>query len=212
MRTLTARSATLAACAVLLLTGTAVQASADDAYGHSGTHRSGTDTYKTDITVRGDNNNTAGNDLIIGDNNTSGAGHTITNPPLGTGVGDQLTFAVANHTSRILTIQSAADCQNCTVPGPFPFNMPPNVNSVVFPVAPLEPGDNAQLNLHYTASDGTDQTVQVLMNRASFGAPNIYCNPNPQGPIFCNQITNTTLELVDVQGSRTPALRRSRQL
>ncbi|MFD8230090.1 hypothetical protein ACFV16_39270 [Streptomyces massasporeus] len=195
MRTLTARSATLAACAALLLTGTAVQASADDAYGHSGTHRSGTDNYKTDITVRGDNNNTAGNDLIIGDNNTSGAGHTITNPPLGTGVGEETTFAVVNGTSRTLTIQSAADCHNCTVPGPFPFNMPPNVNSVVFPRATLGLGEGAQLSLHYTAPEGSGRTVEISMDRGSFGALNIYCPRNPQGPIFCEQVSHTELVL-----------------
>ncbi|MFD8229858.1 hypothetical protein ACFV16_37930 [Streptomyces massasporeus] len=198
MKTLTARSATLAACAALLITGTAVQASANDTYGHSGARSSDTDRYKSDITVHGNNNNTAGNDLIIGNNNTSGTGHTITNPAAGTDVGNQITFAIANHTSRTLTIQSSTDCQNCSVPGPFPFNMPPNVDSVVTPVATFDSGaDYAQLSLTYRASDGTVQTLQVVMEQDVFGALNIHCAPHPQSSISCNPVSNTTLELRD---------------
>ncbi|MFD8227490.1 hypothetical protein ACFV16_25385 [Streptomyces massasporeus] len=68
MKILTVRSAVLATCATLLVAGTAVQASANDT-DHSNGY---------DITVNGNHNNTAGNDLSIGNNNTMGTGHTMT--------------------------------------------------------------------------------------------------------------------------------------
>ncbi|MEU9057287.1 hypothetical protein AB0D37_44390 [Streptomyces sp. NPDC048384] len=76
MKTLTQRSAILAACTALLLAGTAVQASANDT-DHSTTPGSVTNNGDSNIIVIGNNNNAAGNDLIVGNNNTSGTGHTI---------------------------------------------------------------------------------------------------------------------------------------
>ncbi|MFD8227493.1 hypothetical protein ACFV16_25420 [Streptomyces massasporeus] len=69
MKTLTTRSATTAVCTALLIAGTAGQASAADEPARQST--------ASTIVVKGDNNNVAGNDLIMGNNNTSGTGHTV---------------------------------------------------------------------------------------------------------------------------------------
>ncbi|GAA3595053.1 hypothetical protein [Streptomyces osmaniensis] len=70
MKTLTTRSATLAACTALLVAGIAGPASAAGTDEPSGSN----------IVVKGDSNNVAGNDLLVGDNNTSGTGHSIGQP------------------------------------------------------------------------------------------------------------------------------------
>ncbi|MEU9056702.1 hypothetical protein AB0D37_41040 [Streptomyces sp. NPDC048384] len=196
MKTLIARSAALAACATLLLAGTAVQASAND--GDHSTPSSVTNNADDKIIVIGNNNNAAGNDLIVGDNNVSGTGHTVGSSVVDDSVGDYIGFAIANHSSETLTIESASDCVNCYINSPgtlYPFTMPPNENSVVFPQANLSYGDQAQLNLTYMVGT-TTRTLQVLMTRGPLGALNIYC-PTNTPEIACRQVDNRTLELVD---------------
>ncbi|MEU9057282.1 hypothetical protein AB0D37_44365 [Streptomyces sp. NPDC048384] len=126
MKTLTARSATLAACAALLITGSAVQASANDTDGHSGAHRSDTDHHKTNITVHGNNNNTAGNDLIIGNNNVSGTGNTVGTVP---GSGDSYSFTARVHNC---TLSNTLTYSNLTTVfpnfnGPGAISPPPSI-------------------------------------------------------------------------------------
>ncbi|QWA25973.1 hypothetical protein KJK32_45210 [Streptomyces sp. JCM17656] len=106
MKTFITRSATLAACATLLLAGAAVQASAD------GTH--GTDqpaapdmvvinkaskTTTIHNNVVGNNNNAAGNDLAVGNNNVLGTGHTVSQAPTSATSGSPLQFGLTNATN-----------------------------------------------------------------------------------------------------------------
>ncbi|MFD8229122.1 hypothetical protein ACFV16_33945 [Streptomyces massasporeus] len=197
MKTLIKRSATLAACATLLIAGTAAQASAGDR--DDPTRGSVANNGGTSITVTGDNNNTAGNDLIIGNNNTSGTGHTVGDSNgNGNGVGDQyIQFAVANHTSRTLTIDSAADCDNCVVNSTtqsFPIVMSPGINSVVFPYANLPfASSRAELDLHYTMPDGSGRIIRAVMTTG--GGSSITCTSTAE--VLCNPVDSTTLELLD---------------
>lgn len=126
MKTLTTRSATLAACTALLVAGTAGPASAAGTDEPSGSN----------IVVKGDSNNVAGNDLLVGDNNTSGTGHTVTTPRTGVGSGDDsvtVTVNVVNCSSHTLFYDFS------TITGAFtrfpPNSIPPhqgtcNVNSL----------------------------------------------------------------------------------
>ncbi|MFD8229280.1 hypothetical protein ACFV16_34800 [Streptomyces massasporeus] len=113
MKTLSTRCATLAACTALFIGGTAVQASANDtAHLPSSVTRSGEGGDR--ITVTGNNNNTAGNDLIVGNNNTSGTGHTI-----GTvGTVETNCLTIVNTTTITLTGGFASVLGDATVTNP----------------------------------------------------------------------------------------------
>ncbi|GAA3599167.1 hypothetical protein [Streptomyces osmaniensis] len=123
MKTLVTRSATLTACAALIIAGPAVQASAND-NDHSITPNPTTTSSNlpgpsshngdTKIIVKGNNNNTAGNDLIIGNNNTSGTGHRIGQPQ---GQISQATVNVYNCSGSPLTLAPSDLAPNPTTNG-----------------------------------------------------------------------------------------------
>ncbi|QWA25956.1 hypothetical protein KJK32_45045 [Streptomyces sp. JCM17656] len=92
------RSATLAACTAFLIAGTGTQASAvgTDEPGPSPSH----------IIVKGDDNNVAGNDLVVGNNHTSGTGHSIGQPQDGL---SQATVNVYNCSGSTLNLTDLAN-------------------------------------------------------------------------------------------------------
>ncbi|MFD8230249.1 hypothetical protein ACFV16_40145 [Streptomyces massasporeus] len=125
MKTLIARSATLAACTTLLLAGTAVQASAD---GTNGTDRPAA----SNIATVGNNNNVAGNDLMVGNNNVLGTGHTVS--PGGNRSSSPLLFGLTNSTNLALHLDYVQNGENC------PWINPP-VGQI------LEPGESWTLQM-----------------------------------------------------------------
>ncbi|MFD8229272.1 hypothetical protein ACFV16_34725 [Streptomyces massasporeus] len=152
MRIFARRSLSTAACAALLLVGTAAaQASANH-----------TD-YTTNPSPVDGNNNTAGNDLIIGNNNTAGTGHTTTNSVMDSSP----LFSLTNKTSDItFTYASdASNCSNCTLWGVAPpnntnFRLLPGVNAVAF-FSVTNPGNDARATFTYTGSDGARHNLHL---------------------------------------------------
>ncbi|GAA3598550.1 hypothetical protein [Streptomyces osmaniensis] len=158
MKTFITRSATLAACATLLLAGAAVQASAD------GTH--GTDqpaapdmvvinkaskTTTIHNNVVGNNNNAAGNDLAVGNNNVLGTGHTVSQAPTSATSGSPLQFGLTNATNLPLHVDYVQNGDNC------PWINPP-VGQI------LQPGKSFVLNMTNDLSAGIHCASFVVLS------------------------------------------------
>ncbi|MFD8230193.1 hypothetical protein ACFV16_39825 [Streptomyces massasporeus] len=155
MKTLTARSATLAACTALLIAGTAGPASAD-----------ATDDpapYRL-IAVKGNNNNVAGNDLIIGNNNNSGTGHTIGQPTQPQFNLSQATVNVYNCSGSTLTLSPVGDNPSTNGGWLSPAATPPSR----IPSHPATLDGNACLNESVSANWTSATTDSVLTSNAQY--------------------------------------------
>ncbi|QWA26730.1 hypothetical protein KJK32_46165 (plasmid) [Streptomyces sp. JCM17656] len=183
MKSLTTRSATLATCAALLIVGTTSQAYAEGP-GEPSTSIVATKGH-SNITVSGNSNNVAGNDLIIGDNNISGTGHTIGSPQT------FVAFTVQNATNDplVLTNVQGTDISGIDVSS----SIKPASLRVIKVDTPGTTGGGGIAVLTFSA--GT-RTLTLTLDASDPDEPVSGCMSNPFMSLICpgSQQTSITVE------------------
>ncbi|GAA3595019.1 hypothetical protein [Streptomyces osmaniensis] len=191
MKIFSTRSAAIAACAALLIASITTQASADGT-GERPAPGNAANKGHGNIAVTGNNNNTAGNDLVIGDNNISGTGHS--------NLGFAYDFTITNSSSLEFTYRSdAQDCAGCTLAGATPpEHFPPGVNAVGFFKATI-PTNGASATLQYIGPDELEYFITIDYNLPS-GFGGVSC-PDPLNYltpyITCTVVSDSEIQFTD---------------
>ncbi|QWA25941.1 hypothetical protein KJK32_44930 [Streptomyces sp. JCM17656] len=190
MKTFTKRSATLAACTVLLIAGTSGQASAADI--DAPPPASPRTRAPVNITVTGNNNKAAGNDLVIGNDNVSGTGNNaggVTDLPYETSC-----MYIQNLTDVNLTNGTASVDLDATITQALPEELDAGDTATVCARANYILDTLLTLHANYEIIGNTPAAFHFTMTNWSPGLPSyqiVQTGPSPS-PYSAGLITRTT--------------------